>query len=291
MTRIFIRVLQAGQREYVLYNKPVFIRMLTGKINSNKGNRPNHIPFKDKFQHAYLSCYSALCKGIKEESILHDDDIEDWKLSSERLRSFLYPNSEDEIIKKLNSCITIQQVFDIIDENKKALNHEHSSQALCVLWDLKKLCERANFTEDIANEVTLCHLFKEIKDFTQQITSHESFKTLFNCIKNNYNAMTIDALSITLLHLHKLDIPLRHAVMQSIIMRLEESLGSVEPKDFPLTALSRFSVTLSDSSELWAIILSVKLIPHIIYHIGMYIKQSGLFCRIHCTSLIVYYFW
>lgn len=272
MTRIFIQVLQAGQRQYMLHNKSILIRTFTGKIRFNKDNR-NFVPFKTTIQQSFLSCFSSLYKGIGEESTLPDVDLEDWKVSSERLRSFLYPNSEDEIIKKLNSCVTVQQVFDVIDENKMALNHEHSSQALCVLWDLKKICERANFTEDIADEATLSHLSEKIESFVKQITSHESFKTLVKSIKSNYYSMTADALSMTLLHLHKLGIPLKHDVMQSMIMRFEELVDSLEPKDFPLTALSRFSVTLCDANELWTLILSVKLIPHVIYHIGTYMKH------------------
>lgn len=268
MTRILIYVLQTGHRQYMLSNKPMHIRKLSGKTICNKDSR-KFVTFKTTVQPTLLSCYSAQFRGVVEDSSVRIDYTENWKLSSERLRSFLYPNSEDDIVKKLSSCVTIQQVFDIIDENKQTLNHEHCSQALCVLWDLKKMFERINFTEEIFTEETLFKSSEEIQNFVKQINSHQSYKMLVNSIENNYSCMTIDALSLSLLHLHKLGMSLKHNVIQSMIMRLEELMDSVEPKDFPLTAVSRISATLSNSSELWALMTSVKLIPHVIYHIGM----------------------
>lgn len=241
-------------------------------------NRPNCYFLKQCKHTKFINIKQTISHDITNiedvEDIVSNDvdicDLDEAKLSSNRLRGVLYPESNDSIINKLKLCLTVQEVFDIVIENEQYFNHEHCSQAIVVLWDLQKLYEIAESSGDSLLERVILQETELLKTYQANLNQHPSFNRLLYLTSITYKEMSPDALSCSFLYLRKMGVSQNNCLVQDLILQLEHLLATVEPLQFPLTALSRFSVGIFYDKDLRASLTLIKILPHVISNLGKY---------------------
>ncbi|XP_066999739.2 FAST kinase domain-containing protein 1, mitochondrial isoform X2 [Anabrus simplex] len=215
--------------------------------------------------------YKHDCDSDSDSDEPGGDDLNDLystmegKENAESLRYFLFPNSTDPLISQLNSCASVQDVFDTVRYNEMKMEGCHSSQAVLVLWDLQKIFVKIRFADELQNAVQ--DLFLEpqaiANDYVSQINTHEDFGLLLELVKRGTGDMSADEATCTLLYLNKMGVDLKNPVMQSLVVHCEKLIESMGC-DFPLTALSRFTVASQRHGGLWLVYVLQKILPLII---------------------------
>uniref|UniRef100_A0A1B6DR13 RAP domain-containing protein n=1 Tax=Clastoptera arizonana TaxID=38151 RepID=A0A1B6DR13_9HEMI len=211
-----------------------------------------------------------------EEDVLSDLSDDDFIMPSNRIRNILYPNSDDPIIKKLKSSQKVQDVFDIFSESDKNFNHEHCSQAIVVLWDLQKMFEYANSTGHISDTSLPLENNDYLDNYKENLNKHHMFNKLLHLTSTTYEEMSPDALSCSFLYLLKMGVNFKSDISQKLLLRLEYLIGTEDSQEFPLTAISRFSVGIFYQRDLRSVLLLFKILPHAINHLDKIKKVNDL---------------
>ncbi|KAJ9581987.1 hypothetical protein L9F63_003677, partial [Diploptera punctata] len=195
------------------------------------------------------------------------DEIMDFYNEPETtsVRHLLYPNCQDPLMKKLNESTTVQHVFNFMREHEHEMNGKLVSQSVLVLWDLQNMYYRARATNIHPSPVisALLNPRDVIRKYVSEVNSHQDFDLLLKLVNECYQQLSVDTLSAVLLYLNKMGVNLQHDVMQNIIAHCEAILED-RGREFTLTALSRFTVTIHMKQGLWPIMISKNTLPYLI---------------------------
>ncbi|XP_075234670.1 FAST kinase domain-containing protein 1, mitochondrial [Lycorma delicatula] len=199
--------------------------------------------------------------SVDEDDFLNVDELEE-KLTSAKLRNFLYPESDDPVIVKLKESTTVQQVFEILEEYADMFTSEWCCQAIVVLWDLQKLCRKYDrFGEVYSPKSDL------LISYIDQLINHNTFLRLVDLVNKHHNEMSPDGLACCTLYLTRLGLEQSNNVIKNLIFRIDSLIERTKPGEFPLTALSRYSVLLGSGPkynlELRNKLALSKVLPHL----------------------------
>ncbi|XP_059479937.1 FAST kinase domain-containing protein 1, mitochondrial [Neocloeon triangulifer] len=202
----------------------------------------------------YLQIRSVSSDDLESGS---DEDIEiDSKedvVSSEVFRSFLYPEENQPLFKQLNEAGSVQDIFVFLHKHKNELNPVLVSQAVMVLWDMQRLFHQFCTEEFLADSVA------ELKSYIKAVNGHPDFEALLRSVGEHCDDLGPDPLTCLLLYLGKMGVDLRHPVMQKLLIA-----GSKKIKEFPLTALSRFLVSVQHGYNMKSIEWTRPTVPIVI---------------------------
>lgn len=213
-----------------------------------------------------------LCSTVYSSDTEQNED-EDFEICDNAnqisIRSLLYPDSTDTLVSQLNECASVENVFNIIRENYNSFQSIHISQAILVLWDLQKIFYKHNiFYENDNNSGTILSSNAILKNYMDQVNAHEDFEKLMRLVEEKFKDFSLDALTCSLLYLNRMGVKLKTNTMQHMIARCEEEIKNCDVETFPLTALSRFIVTLFSQDSLWPNIISINSMPIILNRLG-----------------------
>nr|CAD7572763.1 unnamed protein product [Timema californicum] len=184
---------------------------------------------------------------------------------SDSFRDILYPNSNDPIIKLLNSCSSVQNVFDVVKQNENFINACQISQAVLVLWNLQRIFYSVSIREN--NEATAFVSSSDpntlLENYICKVTNHSDFELLLHLVEQHIDELSIDALTCTLLYLRKMNVSINKSVILNLI---DHCLLLLKNKsfNFPLTALSRFIVAVNQHKGLWTVFILQHTLPKIL---------------------------
>lgn len=210
-----------------------------------------------------------------------EDDIIDEtesKTDTVNIRNFLHANSNDPIINKLNDCASVQDVFDVIHKNDN-LDAPQITQAILVLGDLQKCFYKHNVYQ---NDVNVNRIEKSngvLQNYIEQIKRHEDFTKLIKMIESHYEKFTLNELTCSMLYLNRIGVDIDENVMQLMVNRCEREVARNDPDDLPLTALSRFTVTVfNNEGSIWSILVTKNVMPIIIERLRTYVFSKKFIC-------------
>ncbi|XP_047121376.1 FAST kinase domain-containing protein 1, mitochondrial isoform X2 [Schistocerca piceifrons] len=231
----------------------------------HRGNNQTAVEVMSKNVSLRYLAHSADSDDSESDEFSEQDDDPDYeklKEMSESLRNFLYPDSEDPLLLKLKTCMSVQEVFKIIRPTELQLTSQHVSQAVLVLWDLQKIFYRVYAKEeDEAKFYTpAVGTSDSLRHYINVVSNHEDFKHLIELVNRTYLQMTPDAATCTLLYLRKMDVHLTHPVMQNLVAYCASLIESLSTH-FPLTALSRFTVAVYIPNSIWTCMILKEVIP------------------------------
>nr|CAD7455775.1 unnamed protein product [Timema tahoe] len=205
------------------------------------------------------------CDNEIEESLatnlFEDAETQD----SDSFRDILYPNSNDPIIKLLNSCSSVQNVFDVVKKNESCINACQISQAVLVLWNLQRIFYNVSIREN--NEGTAFVSSSDpntlLENYICKVTNHSDFELLLHLVEQHIDELSIDALTCTLLYLRKMNVSMNKSVILNL---MDHCLLLLKNKSvhFPLTALSRFIVAVNQHKGLWTVFILQHTLPNIL---------------------------
>ncbi|XP_049938097.1 FAST kinase domain-containing protein 1, mitochondrial [Schistocerca serialis cubense] len=231
----------------------------------HRGNNQTAVEVMSKNLSLRYLAHSADTDDSESDEFSEQDDDPDYeklKEMSESLRNFLYPDSEDPLLLKLKTCMSVQEVFNIIRPTELQLTSQHVSQAVLVLWDLQKIFYRVYAKEEDEAKVynPAVGTSDSLRHYINVVSNHEDFKHLIELVNRTYLQMTPDAATCTLLYLRKMDVRLTHPVMQNLVAYCASLIESLSTH-FPLTALSRFTVAVYIPNSIWTCMILKEVIP------------------------------
>lgn len=171
----------------------------------------------------------------------------DLKTVSNYFRNLLYNESQDEIIHKLKSCSSTEEVFHIIN-NVRVCSPQHLTQAILILRDLQK-----------ANDNLMRYDSSEVVCEMNDMTMNPTFKKIVQCVVNSAPQMNLEELSCCLLYLFKFNVSCD--VTLRLIYTFEDKLMNSPSEDIPLSSLARFCIPVKEFRNIWSLYTLVKLIP------------------------------
>lgn len=171
----------------------------------------------------------------------------DLKTVSNYFRNLLYNESQDEIIQKLKSCNSTEEVFHIIN-NAGICSPQHLTQAILILRDLQKINDTVMRYD---NSEVLCEM--------NNMNMNPTFKKIVECVLNSTQQMNLEELSCCLLYLFKFNVS--RDVTLRLIYTFHDKLMNSASEDITLSSLARFCIVVKEFKNLWSFYTLAELIP------------------------------
>lgn len=189
--------------------------------------------------------------------------------SSEQFRNSLFASSTDSVTLQLKSCVSIDQVFNILNNNLQSLTLEQYCQSLLVLWDL---VHASNLFSCLINQKEAFPFYHSLKtsnvgvELRPIVDRMMSNLHLISSVRN----ISADCLVSCLLYSTRLGIGFRNPLIHELLGGVNILLDSEDENAFPISAISRLTLSLYDIDEIWAKLMLVKTLPFIYKHFGEY---------------------
>lgn len=232
-------------------------RYKTTKSNVNCFKLCGSIPSKLVFphQHLYRSCHSF--KGDDSDS-----DNEDIEFRRD-IKSIILPNYDDILATKIHESKSLQEIFDLIQNNNNQLNWKNISMAIAMIRELQIIYYRVCLYEK--NLDNYCSITEDC--FKHILTNHD-FLNLLNLTEKHYEFMDIQCLSYSLLCLQKIGVDINSAFNQKLSLRLKKLLLSTPVEEIQTCVLSRYIVAIVSRKNLSGLLILKDILPIILKKIG-----------------------
>ncbi|RZC31754.1 uncharacterized protein BDFB_008114, partial [Asbolus verrucosus] len=170
------------------------------------------------------------------------------EIDQSNARDILFKNSKDRLLNRIYNCVSVQELFNVLNNNISEYNCEHITLTVLVLYDLKKIYDDINHMKQSINIS---------RDFLEQLEKNKSFQKLLKLIKKQIVYFDMDTLSYTLLYLNKLGIGIESPLLQLLSQTLEKKLR----KKFSISSASKFLEAAFSEVNLRSYFMSQHLIP------------------------------
>lgn len=188
--------------------------------------------------------------SIVENEVNHNGNI----------RNIMFKNYHDDIIAELNSCVSVEQVLNLVRKYKNMYKDRHILQTILVLTDLQRIYFQFNgFTKATSNM------------FLGNLRENEEFDSVLECIQNELDDFDPNYLTYIIFYLNKLGISVEDKLMQNVALRVRDNLL----KNFFLDQCSRFLTVIFSEKSVRPYYLSLPIAPLVINHIGKH-KDVGI---------------
>lgn len=186
---------------------------------------------------------------LDEDFVVAGNEIE----HSENVRNVIFKNYQDDIISELKSCVSVEQLLNLVMKYKNIYEDKHITQTILVLTDLQKIFYQYNGCNKT-----------ETNMFFASLRRNEGFSSLLLCVKNKLDDFDPEYLSYVLYYLNKLGIPMENELLQNVALKVRNNLL----KNFNLDQCARFATAIFFENSVRPYYLSLPIIPLIISHIG-----------------------
>jgi hypothetical protein len=199
--------------------------------------------------------------SIYQDEYDFDDEIDsecDYsaKIRESYVRDLLYKNSKDLLLNRIYCCVSIQELFNVLENNIHYYNSEHITQTVLVLFDLRTIyCDINIASGKHPNELST--------EFSQKLQENSTFQKLLNITEQKINCFDDDALSYSLLYLNKLGLNIEVTAVQLLCHTLKRKLI----KNFCLSRTARFLETVFNEATLRPYFISQELVPLVLNEI------------------------
>ncbi|KAF5301434.1 hypothetical protein FQA39_LY02163 [Lamprigera yunnana] len=241
--RFFIKCFSPKKR---YLSKNLIFKLHNPKLRQNSlcrtCTRTLHRNYSEDHNHEFLNDIDDVDHLYEYNSIIQ----------SQFVKNIIFPNSTDPLIHKLNSCKSMQEVFDVIEEKWGEMGHGHITQAVLVLWDLYKVFL---FTQHL-QFVHESH--PTLQDYVHRLNNHPSFRKLIELAKEKHDEFDANSIGAFLLYINKMGTTLDHEFANFFLQVPKLLYPSIS-----LSALSRIITAVRvepNISSLFTILNAVPII-------------------------------
>lgn len=235
-------------------------RYKTTSSNVNCFKTNESIPLKLIFPHQnlYRSCHSF--KGDDSDN----EENEDIEFKRDIINIIL-PNYDDVLATKINESKSLQDIFDLIENNNNQLNWKNISMAIAMIRELQIIYYRVCLYEK-----NLDNYSSISEDCFKNILTNHDFLNLLNLTEKHYKFMDIQCLSYSLLCLHKIGVDINSTVNQKISLRLKKLLMSTPTEEIQSCILSRYIVAIVSRRDLSGLFILKDIWPIVLKKMSKY---------------------
>ncbi|XP_044253945.1 FAST kinase domain-containing protein 1, mitochondrial isoform X2 [Tribolium madens] len=171
-------------------------------------------------------------------------------------RDLLYKNTKDILLNRIYSCVSVQELFNVLERNSHYYRCEDVTQTVFVLYDLMRIfCDVA-----VANRKSLTEAKAE---FLNNLLVNSSFQKLLQIAEGKIHDFDSNTLSFCLLYLTKLGLDIGTKPVQL----LNEIIRKKLVNEFKISPTSRYLETIFEEVNLRSYFMSQELIPLVINEI------------------------
>ncbi|KAM7353804.1 FAST kinase domain-containing protein 1, mitochondrial [Cochliomyia hominivorax] len=163
------------------------------------------------------------------------------------LRNILY-NEEDDIMKKLNSCESLEELKNLLEIEKSHLNKEHIVQSIILLW--------------IFNKQNNAHL----QQTQAQLNEQHFLEYVLPLLKENVPNLNINEMSTSYLYLRKMGVENTDPTMQQLLINALNEID-VSKDVIEMPALSRLVLAINTGRDFFTPMLCANFMRHLQQHI------------------------
>ncbi|XP_018563846.1 FAST kinase domain-containing protein 1, mitochondrial [Anoplophora glabripennis] len=191
--------------------------------------------------------------GSDNEDLYEDFPFEENELDhNKNVRNIIFKNHQDDIITELNSCVSVEQVLNLVMKYKNIYEDKHAVQTILVLTDLQRIYFQFNgFSKTALNM------------FLENLKKNEGFYSLLGCIRNELHKFDPNYLSYVILYLNKLGISMEDMLMQNLALKVRDNLL----KNFCLDQCTKFLTVIFYENSVRPYYLSLSIAPLVFNHI------------------------
>lgn len=226
-------------------------------VNSNaihmKFNEFGSLKLKFPYQNIHRNYNINIYK--EDEADSDTEDIENKR----DIKNIVLPNSEDSLALQISECKSLQQIFDLLQNNNNQLNWENISMAIAMIRELQIIYYRVCMYDknlNFSNNIPM--------DNFENILTNNSFLNLLNVMEKHYNSMNLQCLSYSILCLHKIGIDINSTIYQKLTLRLKELLLKTPVEQIQSNILSRFTVCVVNHRNLSGLYILKDIWPKIL---------------------------
>lgn len=196
-----------------------------------------------------------------------DTDSDNEEIEHKRdIKNIILPNNDDLLSTKISECKSLQDIFNILQNNNNLLNWKNISMAIAMVRELQIIYYRVYMYEkslDCSNNIS--------ENTFESIITNDDFLNLLNLIENHYMFMNLQCLSYCVLCLHKIGIDVNSSLHQALTQRLKLLLINSPVEEIQSCILSRFIVSIISHRNLSGIYAIKDIWPIILKRLGKFL--------------------
>lgn len=190
-----------------------------------------------------------------------DSDSEDIEQKRD-IKSTILQDNNDMLAIKISECKSLQEIFDLLQNNKNKLNWKNISMAIAMVRELQIVYYRVcMFEKNLNSYITPEYNF-------ENILTNNDFLNLINLIEEHYEFMNIQCLSYSLLCLHKIGVDINSTISLKLSHKLQKILMITPVEEIESCILSRFIVTIVSHRNLLGLYILKDIWPIILKKMG-----------------------
>nr|XP_008192822.1 PREDICTED: FAST kinase domain-containing protein 1 isoform X1 [Tribolium castaneum] len=222
----------------------------------------------DLARHQLSTCAPLKMRTYRDDSS-SDEDLDYGYISTLKqegyARDLLYKNTKDILLNRIYCCVSVQELFNVIERNSHFYRCEDITQTVFVLYDLMRIfCDVA-----VANRKSLT----EAKDeFLNNLLANGTFQKLLQITEEKIHTFDSNTLSYCLLYLRKLGLDVEIKPVQL----MNETIRKKLEKEFLIAPASRYLETIFDEVNLRSYFMAQELIPLVLNEIDRRESPNGL---------------
>lgn len=190
-----------------------------------------------------------------------DSDSEDIEQKRD-IKNIILQDNNDILAIKISECKSLQEIFDLLKNNKNKLNWKNISMAIAMVRELQIIYYRVcMFEKNLNSYITPEYSF-------ENILTNNDFLNLINLMEEHYEFMNIQCLSYSLLCLHKIGVDINSTVSLKLSHKLQKILMVTPVEEIESCILSRFIVTIVSHRDLLGLYILKDIWPIILKKMG-----------------------
>lgn len=198
-----------------------------------------------------------------------DSDTEDVDQKRD-IKNIILPDNNDILATQISECKSLQDIFDLLQNNNNQLNWKNISIAIAMVRELQIIYYRVCMFEKNLNS------YITTEDSFENILTNNDFLNLLNLMEEHYKFMNIQCLSYSLLCLHKIGVDINCTVSKKISNRLQKILMTTPVEQIESCILSRFTVSIVSHRDLFGLYILKDIWPIVLKKLSKNLQLQTL---------------
>ncbi|KAI4462510.1 fast leu-rich domain-containing [Holotrichia oblita] len=221
-------------------------------------------------------------ENTDDESELTNDINDEYTqlyMQPQSIKDILYPNSKDVLIKKINECASLQDIYAFLMKHGDELNTMHITQLVLVLWDLQKMFYHVTLSSS-PSYVNVLEFDKISANYMKTFKDDQISNRLWKLIESKISDFSIEQLSYVILYLNKMGIHPKEEIITILTSQFQKQFNA----DSSLSSLTRFMSAIYLKGDLSYFYNIQQFIPIVLDSIDRCETVEDLYVTTSCLT-------
>lgn len=181
-------------------------------------------------------------------------------------KNYMYPSSKDPLIAEIKNCMSIQDVFDLVNSNIDSLNHQHACQMLLELHCIQKnYC--LEYVEHLEKNDFDISPKQMLDNFIDKLMAQKEFEVLKNIVADNYKSFSISELTFCFYYFRNIKFDFSNDLITKLNTIIEDKINNAK-NEWSLFDLMKYTQAIKTKDNLRFVYLVRPTIPLVLTFLG-----------------------